>query len=238
MLAVLGTLWALPQSALAAPDRPTGLIATALDHDTVSLTWSHPDQENVDHYQVLRRSPGAGRLTQIATTQTTSYQDDGLQPETTYTYRVRAMDSEGARSVRSVRSQTTTAAAPTITPVDPTPDPMPEHAQAQQDKNDEQGQNATPRTSHLAAPTNLRVTGRTVDSITFSWNAPTDSTVTHTYIFASERTVTTLCSPNGPSPVERGPTRRRNTPETALGEATYWLAAQRAAGPLRPASIP
>ena len=44
LLAVLGTLWALPQSALAAPDRPTGLTATALDHDTVSLTWSHPDE--------------------------------------------------------------------------------------------------------------------------------------------------------------------------------------------------
>ena len=28
LLAVLGTLWALPQSALAAPDRPTGLTAT------------------------------------------------------------------------------------------------------------------------------------------------------------------------------------------------------------------
>ena len=182
LLAVLGALWALPQSALAAPDRPTGLTATALDHDAVSLTWSHPDEENVDHYQILRRTSDESRLSQVATTQITSYQDDGLQPETTYTYRVRAMDSEGARSVRSVRSQTTTAAAPTITPVDPTPEPAPEHAQAQEDKNDEQDQNATPRSSHIAAPANLRVTGRTVNSITFGWNAPTDSTVTHTYI--------------------------------------------------------
>ena len=112
LLAVLGALWALPQSALAAPDRPTGLTATALDHDTVSLTWSHPDEEDVDHYQILRRTSDESRLTQIATTQATSFLDDGLQPETTYTYRVKAVDSEGAASGRSNRSQTTTPKAP------------------------------------------------------------------------------------------------------------------------------
>ena len=181
LLAVILAL-VLPQSALAAPDRPTGLTATALDHDTVSLTWSQPNEENVDHYQVLRGSSGESRLSQIATTQTTYFQDDGLQPETTYTYRVRAMDSEGARSRRSVRSQTTTAPAPTITPVIPAPEPTPEHAQAKEDESDEQGQTITPRSSHIAAPANLRVTNRTVNSITFGWNAPTDSTVTHTYI--------------------------------------------------------
>ena len=108
LVAVIGALCAQPQSALAAPDRPTGLTAIALDHDTVSLTWSHPDHENVDHYQILRRSADQGRLSQVATTQTTSFQDDGLQPETTYIYRVKAMDSEGARSRRSVKSETTT----------------------------------------------------------------------------------------------------------------------------------
>ena len=181
LLAVIVAL-VLPQSALAAPDRPTGLTAIALDHDTVSLTWSHPSEENVDHYRVLRRSSDESRLSPIATTQATSFQDDGLEPETTYTYRVRAMDSEGARSRHSVPSQTTTAAAPTITPVIPAPEPTPEHAQAQQDKNDEQGQTITPRSNHIAPPANLRVTNRTVISITFGWNAPTDSTVTHTYI--------------------------------------------------------
>ena len=136
----------------------------------------------MDHYQILRRSADQGRLSQVATTQTTSFQDDGLQPETTYIYRVRAMDSEGARSRRSVKSETTTAAAPIITPVDPIPEPTPEHAPAKGDESDEQGPNAVARSSHLAAPTNLRVTNRAVDSITFSWNATTDSAVTHTYV--------------------------------------------------------
>ena len=136
----------------------------------------------MDHYQVLRRSSDESRLSQIATTQATSFQDDGLQPETKYTYRVKAVDSEGAVSGRSIRSQTTTAPAPTITPVIPAPEPTPEHAQAKGDESEEQGQNVAPRSGHIAPPANLRVTGRTVNSITFGWNAPTDSTVTHTYI--------------------------------------------------------
>ena len=125
LLAVIGALWTLPQSALTAPHRPTGLTAIALDHDTVSLTWSHLDEETVDHYKVLRRPSDESKLSQIATTQNTTFQDDGLQTEMKYTYRVKTVDSEGAVSGRSIRSQITTAGAPTITPVNPTPEYMP-----------------------------------------------------------------------------------------------------------------
>ena len=178
LLAVTVAL-ALPQSVLAAPDRPTGLTATALDHDTVSLTWSHPDEENVDHYRVLRRSSDESRLSQIATTQTTSFQDDGLQPETTYIYRVQAVDSEGARGRRSVRSQTTTAAAPTITPVDPIPDPTPEHAQAKGDESDEQDPNAVARSSHGICDRTQEVRDAILGELTGS---PICSTVTATQL--------------------------------------------------------
>ena len=88
-----GVLRALPQGTLAVPDRLTGL--TALDHDTVNLTWSHPDEAKVDHYRVLRRTKDQRWPRRIGTTQTTSFQDDGLQPETMYIYRVAAVDSDG-----------------------------------------------------------------------------------------------------------------------------------------------
>ena len=66
-------------SAQAAPERPTDLTATAVDHDTVSLTWSHPEPASVDHYQVLSRrvDSGAG-ITQAGTSTTTSFEHDGL----------------------------------------------------------------------------------------------------------------------------------------------------------------
>ena len=62
LMAVVATLlFAMPNGAFAAePERPTDLTATAVDHDTVSLTWSHPDPATVDHYQVLSRTVGAG----------------------------------------------------------------------------------------------------------------------------------------------------------------------------------
>ena len=62
LMAVIAVLlFATPNGAFAAePERPTDLVATAVDHDTVSLTWSHPDPTTVDHYQVLSRTIGAG----------------------------------------------------------------------------------------------------------------------------------------------------------------------------------
>ena len=89
MVAIMGFAMAMTVSAQAEPDRPTDLVATAVDHDTVSLTWSHPDPTTVDHYQVLSRTVGAGtRLLQVGTSTTTAFEHDGLEPESTYIYRV------------------------------------------------------------------------------------------------------------------------------------------------------
>ena len=63
---ILAFAMAMTVSAQAGPERPTDLTATAVDHDTVSLSWSHPDPASVDHYQVLSRkqsAPAAGKLT-------------------------------------------------------------------------------------------------------------------------------------------------------------------------------
>ena len=53
---ILGFAAVMTVSAQTEPERPTDLTATAVDHDTVSLTWNHPDPTSVDHYQVLSRS--------------------------------------------------------------------------------------------------------------------------------------------------------------------------------------
>ena len=61
---ILGFAAVMTVSAQTEPERPTDLTATAVDHDTVSLTWSHPDPASVDHYQVLSRTVGASTRSQ------------------------------------------------------------------------------------------------------------------------------------------------------------------------------
>ena len=150
MAVVAALLFATPNGALAAePERPTDLVATATDHDTVSLTWSHPDPATVDHYRVLSRrvGSGAGRLTQVGTSSTTSFQHDGLEPESTYVYRVKPVNSGGEQGQRSDRAEATTPAEETpAPPVAPTPAPDPKPAPPQ--RSDDKGQDNIARASH------------------------------------------------------------------------------------------
>ena len=150
MAVVAVLLFATPNGAFAAgPERPTDLTATAVDHDTVSLTWSHPDPTTVDHYQVLSRKQGsgAGKLTQVATSTTTSFQHDGLEPEATYIYRVKPVNSAGEQGQRSARAEATTPAEETpAPPVAPTPAPDPTPAPPQ--RSDDKGQDNIARASH------------------------------------------------------------------------------------------
>ena len=129
LMAVIAVLlFATPNGAFAAgPERPTDLVATAVDHDTVSLTWSHPDPTTVDHYQVLSRTVGAStRLLQVGTSTTTSFEHDGLEPESTYRYRVKPVNSAGEEGRRSARAEATTPAEETpAPPANPTPEPDP-----------------------------------------------------------------------------------------------------------------
>ena len=79
---ILAFAMVMTVSAQSAPERPTDLTATAVNHDTVSLSWSHPDPATVDHYQVLSRRVDSGTgLTQVGTSTTTSFEHDGLEPE-------------------------------------------------------------------------------------------------------------------------------------------------------------
>ena len=150
MAVIAALLFATPNGAFAAgPERPTDLTATAVDHDTMSLTWSHPDPASVDHYQVLSRKQGsgAGKLTQVATSTTTSFQHDGLEPEATYIYRVKPVNSAGEQGQRSARAEATTPAEETpAPPVAPTPAPDPTPAPPQ--RSDDKGQDNIARASH------------------------------------------------------------------------------------------
>ena len=97
------------------PAAPNGLAASQVSHDSLTLTWDDPQDANITGYRVMR-GPDAGSLSTLANTQSdsTSFADSTVEPETTYHYGVLALsqDGDGAQSTTSV-----------TTPAEPQPDP-------------------------------------------------------------------------------------------------------------------
>src|SRR5262249_56828495 len=89
------------------PSVPTGLTATGASTTQINLIWNpSTDDVGVVNYTVYRN--GA----QVGTPATTSYQDTGLAPSTTYTYTVTASDAAGNTSGPSATASGTTQAPP------------------------------------------------------------------------------------------------------------------------------
>jgi len=101
------------------PTAPTNLTATAAGPVRINLSWAASTETGgtISQY-LIERCQGAGCsiFTQVATTTTTTtaFSDSGLSPNTSYTYRVRAMDSLGTFSAYS--NPATATAALSISP--------------------------------------------------------------------------------------------------------------------------
>ncbi len=81
-----------------APQAPSGLTATAQGNDQVDLAWSD-QSNNEDEFQV-ERGPAGGSLSVIATVAagSTTYTDNSVDCETSYDYRVTAVNCGGSAS--------------------------------------------------------------------------------------------------------------------------------------------
>ena len=105
-----------PVEPVSAPDKPTGLEATA-SHNSVTLTWDDPGDDSITGYVILRRIPGVDPEGQfnvlVADTGTaaTTYTDNTVSAETRYTYRIKAINGAGT-SERSRWSHIDVPAAP------------------------------------------------------------------------------------------------------------------------------
>jgi chitodextrinase len=87
-----------------APTMPGNLKATATSATSASLTWTaSSDNVGVAGYRVYRDSDP----TPITTTTSTSYNDTGLSPQTTYLYSVVAFDAQTNVSAAATTSVTT-----------------------------------------------------------------------------------------------------------------------------------
>lgn len=102
-----------------APSVPAGLSATANGMDRVDVSWTaSTDNVGVTGYRVYRcTGTSCSTYTQIGTPTGTTYGDTGLTAETTYRYRVAAVDAAGNVSAQATAVNVTTAQdsqAPTV----------------------------------------------------------------------------------------------------------------------------
>ncbi len=143
-----------PQRSTAAPDKPRGLTATAT-HDGVVLTWDDPQDASITGYVILRRvrenDVGGKFRVLVADTGSaaTTYTDATVSANTTYTYRIKAINAHGV-SERSRWFHIDIPAAP-----------------------EPAGQAAEPP----AKPTGLSATA-THNTVVLTWNAPGDASIT------------------------------------------------------------
>jgi hypothetical protein len=98
------------QSAPAAPD---GLVASAVSSSEIVLEWTD-NASNEDEFRVERRLDTSGVFEPVGGTgpDVTAFSDDGLEPGTTYVYRVRACNAAGCSEFSAEASATTPAPSP------------------------------------------------------------------------------------------------------------------------------
>jgi chitodextrinase len=100
------------------PADPTGLSATALSSSSIELTWTDnsSDEDGFDIYRSLSSGSGYSELDTVGAN-VESYTDDGLDPDTTYYYRVYAYNSYGDSDYTYDYATTDPTGSP---PADPT----------------------------------------------------------------------------------------------------------------------
>jgi len=92
---------------------PTSLIANAVSSSQINLIWSD-NSGNEEGFKIERSPDGSSGWAQIATVgvNTTSYQNTGLSPSTTYYYRIYAYNAEGNSSYSNTANATTNEVSP------------------------------------------------------------------------------------------------------------------------------
>ena len=104
------------------PSAPTGLSATAVSTTRIDLNWAaSTDNVGVSGYRVERcQGTNCTNFAQVGTPTTTSYSNTGLQANTNYRFRVRAVDAAGNLSAYSAIVTRRTLAPDTTRPTAPT----------------------------------------------------------------------------------------------------------------------
>ena len=169
------------------PAAPTGLTASQVAHDSVTISWAAPSQGTVTSYRVMRGTE-TGNLSAIEEDTgniDVEYTDSTVAAETTYYYAVLALSADGDGAQSATISATTPAEA----------QPVP------------------------SAPTGLTASRVAHDSVTLSWTAPTQGTVTGYRIFrgTDANSLAAIVDDTGSAGTEF-------TDSTVRAETTYYYA--------------
>lgn len=103
------------------PAQVTGLSVKSISPSRLDLTWTQITESNLDHYNIYRGSTSGfviniGATQPIDTSISNSYSDTGLNPSTTYFYRVAAVDKDGNIGPLSSEISGTTEDIPDTSP--------------------------------------------------------------------------------------------------------------------------
>ena len=97
------------------PTTPTGVTATAVDPQSVTVTWSASTDTKlrVAGYTVIRNGNPVATVPETGATEPVSFHDSQLIGSTAYTYKIQAFDGAGNTSAASSNVTATTPATPT-----------------------------------------------------------------------------------------------------------------------------
>ena len=91
-----------------APEAPSGLTAVAVSSSSISLSWT--GSSGATSYRIDRSVSSDSGFATVATVSETTYTDTGLEGNTTYYYRVYAVNNSGTSAAYASANETTQAA--------------------------------------------------------------------------------------------------------------------------------
>ena len=103
------------------PATPTGLTAAA-SHDRVVLSWDDPQDDSITGYVILRRNRATtapGEFTEVSSdtgSPSTTHTDDSVAADTSYTYKIRAINGHGVSELSRWARADTPAPSPANSP--------------------------------------------------------------------------------------------------------------------------
>ena len=179
------------------PAAPTGLNASQVAHDSVTLSWTAPSRGTITGYSVLRGANANSLSAIVADSGSTStqYTDSSVAAETAYVYAVQALSPDGNGTQSETTNVTTTAPPPPT--VAPTPVPASDEVNSLTLASDTAGQLAIAWNQPSDEPTDYRIMWAPADEDYPSYSAENTDGSGNSYPAGDVTTLTLTGLPGG-----------------------------------------